>query len=885
VSARPTARRYGKCLVEREIGRGARATVYLAWHESLQIPVAVKVITKENAQDDEHFSERFMREARIAAQLSHSHIVRVYDCGENDAEYYLVMEYVEGESCKDKMEQWGAFDWQRGVQITRQVAEGLRYANKKGIIHRDIKPENIMIGTDGDARIADLGLAKQVVKGRGSATADGDVLGTPYYMSPEQVRQPSDVDFHSDIYSLGATLYHMVSGEVPFEAATPYEIMTKHLNEPVTSPAETKPDLPAALCDLIVRAMSKAPEDRQQSYDELAADLDALLEADQAPSAHEDFMGVVEASLEDEAGGPRPATAAARIREQAEPRLRPIRPVELPVTAQNIASKLLGVLGVLAYVFWTVCVHRIVLANAGAVVAGVVMAAVLLLTAGWGYLCTGRRSSKPDAPGASGLDDHVSFALGRLCERLDLPTPSVRVSNRLQYASFSYSFFSRKATLRIPGKWFQAEIISDQEREALIVQALAGVYTGDSDLRTLLAVPTGLLIAGGWLFGRLLDLTASLRPVARERAAHGMALAGLIAACGAIAVLFSSSVMGGLLALLFFGVLLVAAGFERSTRFVGDAFGAKVVGSEGAVKSVIVAQGLAGVEGRRLILESEGREPAEQWSGKLPSPEARAELAEGIAAHYSEVEYSPSTLEMASKLFSVTPFAADRLNRLAGIPRRRSRLMGTILTAKRIYAGLLATSEKRATCMADLAGAGQHALLGAIGGLLAVAATALFVLAGASEYVSFVVSAGVLGCAMGCFVAPKVCRQGMSPGRMGWAVVVAGVSFTCIAMVGFSLFGGPDLSGLAVQCPIGLVLIILLAGASAAVLVRLAPALGFETHRGTYDFGFKTAHTLVMPFDGRKAPAKPSRAPAEAATPEAKESEGSEPSEGEQQAV
>ncbi|MHC4592274.1 MAG: serine/threonine-protein kinase, partial [Planctomycetota bacterium] len=322
--------KYGRCLIEREIGRGARSVVYLAWHEGLQIPVAVKVMKKEEEEDDEQFAERFMREARIAAQLTHTNIVRVYDCGETPESYYLVLEYIEGESCKDRMARLGAFAWQDAARIVREVADGLNYAKQKGVIHRDLKPENIMLDSNENSRMADLGLAKEIAPGQASATADGDVLGTPYYMSPEQVRQPGEVDFRSDVYSLGATLYHMATGEVPFEAPTPFEIMTMHLNEPLPPPQQKKPDLPQTLCDIITRAMAKEPAERYQSYEDLLRDLDMLL-VSEAPKAAGSPAVVPE-------GGPQVAAeeepAAERLAREAEAaaRLRRIKPGEMPVT-------------------------------------------------------------------------------------------------------------------------------------------------------------------------------------------------------------------------------------------------------------------------------------------------------------------------------------------------------------------------------------------------------------------------------------------------------------------------------------------------------------------------------------------------------------------------
>jgi len=874
LSDQTKSRRYGKCLVEREIGRGARATVYLAWHESLQIPVAVKVITKENALDDDHFSERFMREARIAAQLSHSNMVRVYDCGESDTEYYLVMEYVEGESCKEKMEQWGAFDWQRAVQIIRQVAEGLRYANRKGIIHRDIKPENIMIGTDGDARLADLGLAKQVVKGRGSATADGDVLGTPYYMSPEQVKQPSDVDYRSDVYSLGATLYHMTCGDVPFEAPTPYQIMTMHLNEPLTPLIERRPDIPKALSDLVGRAMSKDPEDRYQSYDELIGELDALLDGTAPQSdASEDIMGPVEASLAESAIFDEAEPPSRPVRRVAKPRpeLRPVRPVELPVTSQNVTAKLLGLLGLLSYASCLVCGHYLVLRSAGTLAAMAALGGALLLSVGWGYLRV-RRPAQDEEPGAMlVLDDALSSTLGRLCERLDLPTPSIHVGNWYDSATFSYSFFSQKARLHLPKRWLAAGVLSDAQREAYLAQALAPIYTGDSDMRTLLAIPVELLNVGRRAVGLVLKLADPLTPRGQEWLVQGLTLAGLAGACAAIALLFASSLFAGILGLGFVVVLLCVSAWERSTCFVGDSFAATVVENQSTVKAEVATLGIASVEGRRLLLDSAGRSTAEQWTGGLPSPRERQQLVEGVVAYYSEVEFSPGTLEMASRLLSVSPFAADRLNRLAGIPRRRSKVMGAALTMKKAYAGLLGTGAKRSTCMLDLSGTGLFAFSGAIAGLLSVAFMALLVLGGSSEYGAFVGSTAILAFGLGLVLAPPACRHGVAPGRMGWDIIVAGAAFACTAMMGYCLFGGATLSRFAVQYPMGFVLVLIVEAVATALYVRLGPSLGLGTQSGTHEAGSRTTQTLIISLEEQRRgigqPAAPDEATEEEPSP------------------
>ncbi len=364
---------YGKCRIEKEIGRGAASIVYLAWHESLRIPVAVKVMTKG---DNEGMTKRVMREANIAAQLSHPGIVRIYDCGETEDSYYLVLDYIDGDDCQHQIDEKGAYDWPRAVEIIRQVADGLRYAHERGMIHRDLKPQNIMIYANGKACLADLGLAKIISDKMSSETLAGDVLGTPFYMSPEQIKQPRDVDFRSDIYSLGATLYHMVVGGPPFEAPTAYEIMAKHLTVALVFPEEKRGNLPEPLCQLVMRAMAKEPADRYQSYDDLMADLDALLSGEQVADsdvvpAHEPApdadMAAIRAGIIEEAKKA-PLQAPTHV-----------APDRLGATMANVQAKVAGVLALLVYVLLLACVHQLVLTRAGLAAAVALTAAMLLV--------------------------------------------------------------------------------------------------------------------------------------------------------------------------------------------------------------------------------------------------------------------------------------------------------------------------------------------------------------------------------------------------------------------------------------------------------------------------------------------------------------------------
>ncbi len=271
--------KFGKCVVTGKLGEGATAVVFLAKHEGLGMPVAVKVLRKQLSKSRPEYAQRFLREARVAARLEHPNIVRVIDCGVENGYHYMVMDYVDGQDCMELLRSHpDGLPWRQATQIVRQAAIGLFYAAEHSIIHRDVKPSNLMIDKNGRVRVTDLGLAKLTVKGVAALTQELHTIGTPNYMSPEQIRSPKDLDLRADIYSLGATYYHMVTGGPPFVGDSLMGIVSKHLTEPLVPPYKRKRDLPAAVSMVICKMMAKVPGHRYASYEELCRDLDSLLE-------------------------------------------------------------------------------------------------------------------------------------------------------------------------------------------------------------------------------------------------------------------------------------------------------------------------------------------------------------------------------------------------------------------------------------------------------------------------------------------------------------------------------------------------------------------------------------------------------------------------------
>jgi len=261
----------GRYVFERELGEGGMAVVLLARDLKHERKVAVKVLRPEVSK--EIGADRFLREIKLAAGLTHPHILPVYDSGDADGLLFYVMPNMEGRSLRERLDNERQLQLQEALRITIEVADALDYAHRHGVVHRDIKPENILLH-EGNAMVADFGIGK-ALSGRASLTQSGMALGTPSYMSPEQASGDSDVDGRSDLYSLGCVLYEMLSGEPPFTGPTPQSIIAKRFVSPVPK-IGTARDVPREVDDAVTRALSRAPVDRFQRASEFAQALRAV---------------------------------------------------------------------------------------------------------------------------------------------------------------------------------------------------------------------------------------------------------------------------------------------------------------------------------------------------------------------------------------------------------------------------------------------------------------------------------------------------------------------------------------------------------------------------------------------------------------------------------
>jgi serine/threonine-protein kinase len=267
-----TGKTIGDYLILRRLGRGGMADVYLSRQVSLDRSVAFKVLHADLARD-RTYVDRFKREARAAAALVHANIVQIFEVGQHDEIYFIAQEYVPGRNLKQHLLRTGAIAPSLAMEILAGTAQAIQTADEFHVVHRDIKPENIMLSEKGSVKVTDFGLA-QVKNDPASQTLTkvGITMGTPLYMSPEQV-EGKPLDVRSDIYSIGVTAYHMLSGSPPFEGDNPLTIAVQQVKNNAPRLETIRPDLPQSLCDLVHRMIEKAPEDRPQNAAEILAEL------------------------------------------------------------------------------------------------------------------------------------------------------------------------------------------------------------------------------------------------------------------------------------------------------------------------------------------------------------------------------------------------------------------------------------------------------------------------------------------------------------------------------------------------------------------------------------------------------------------------------------
>lgn len=277
----------GYQIIER-LGAGAMATVYKARQLSLDRLVAIKILPQKFTNNPQ-FVERFYQEGKAAAKLNHSNIVQAIDVGQAGEYHYFVMEYVKGHTVYDDIVRLGKYPEARALKFIIETAKALEHAHQAGFIHRDVKPKNIIISEEGVAKLADMGLARAVSDREAAEAEQGKAFGTPYYISPEQIRGKMDIDFRADIYSLGCTFYHMVTGGVPFDGPNPSAVMHKHLKEDVIPPDHLNPSLTSGIGEIIEVCMAKDRDHRYNSTSDLLQDLEALAKGNPPMQARRKF--------------------------------------------------------------------------------------------------------------------------------------------------------------------------------------------------------------------------------------------------------------------------------------------------------------------------------------------------------------------------------------------------------------------------------------------------------------------------------------------------------------------------------------------------------------------------------------------------------------------
>jgi hypothetical protein len=329
---------FGDFEIVGKLGQGGMGAVYRARQRTLDRLVALKILPSQFEEDADYVG-RFQREAKVAASLNHPNLVRVYACGVNEGCHYIAMELVEGENLHQRIRR-GALPAPEALRICLDVARGLQCGWQSAqLIHRDIKPSNIYLSSSGEVKLGDLGLAKSLLGNTTGLTQTGSLMGTPHYISPEQARGDKTIDFRADIYSLGCTLFEMLTGRTPYEASDTFAIVNMHLNAPPPALMKALPGCPIPLARVVGKMLKKSARERQQSYEDLIAELERVLEVivqgNAGPSA------VVAAWRDLNEGRPAPAAPAVD---------RPAEPVKSKLPLYITIAATVLVLGALAFI-------------------------------------------------------------------------------------------------------------------------------------------------------------------------------------------------------------------------------------------------------------------------------------------------------------------------------------------------------------------------------------------------------------------------------------------------------------------------------------------------------------------------------------------------------
>jgi len=277
----------GRYELEELVGAGGMSSVYRARDQLLERRVALKILHPHYG-DDAEYVERFRREARAVAQLSHPHIVTVIDRGEDDGQQYIVFEYVDGENLKQLLERTGPLPTRRALELAIEIADALAFAHEHGLVHRDVKPQNVLLTPDGDPKVTDFGIARSLDVEHG-VTQTGTVLGTSNYLSPEQA-SGKPVTPATDVYSLGVVLFELLTGDIPFPGDNFVAVAMKHVNEQPPDVLELRPDIPLRLAAAVDRALEKDPARRFASMDQFGWELRQCLAELDAPDEARTFI-------------------------------------------------------------------------------------------------------------------------------------------------------------------------------------------------------------------------------------------------------------------------------------------------------------------------------------------------------------------------------------------------------------------------------------------------------------------------------------------------------------------------------------------------------------------------------------------------------------------